>query len=60
MRVEFAAATDIVLHHAGALTMLAEVLDARGLVSEALEARADAIERLRAKGHLAAVARLEG
>ena len=55
--VEVAATTDSVLHHAGALVMLAEVLDARGLGAEAVEARAGAVERLRAKGHLAALAR---
>jgi len=57
--VEVAATTDNVLHQAGAFTMLADVLDARGLAEEAAEARKSAIERLRAKGHLAAVALLQ-
>ena len=57
--VEVAATTDNVLYHAAALTMLEEVLDARGLTAEAADARASAIERLRAKGHVAALARLD-
>jgi hypothetical protein len=57
--LEIAGTTDNVLYQAGASSMLADVLEARGLASEAVEARAAAIERLRAKGHLAAVARLE-
>ncbi len=57
--VELAATTDNVLDQANGSTVLADVLDARGLAAEAAEARAVAIELLRAKGHLAAVARLE-
>ena len=57
--VEIASTTDNVLLQAGAFIMLAEVLDDRGLAAEAADARTSAIERLRAKGHLAAVARLE-
>jgi class 3 adenylate cyclase len=57
--VEVATTTDSVLHQAGALTMLAEVLDARGLAAEAVDARTGAVELLRAKGHMAALARLE-
>jgi tetratricopeptide (TPR) repeat protein len=51
--------TDLVPDHADALLMLAEVLDARDLGDDAATARAEAIAKLRAKGNLAAVARLE-
>ena len=51
--------TDLVPDHANALLMLAEVLDARGLSDDATVARTGAIAKLRAKGNLAAVARLE-
>jgi len=57
--VEVAATTDNVLLHASALIMLADVLEARGLAADAADARIVAIERLRTKGHLAAVGRLE-
>jgi len=57
--LEVAATTDNVLYQAGASAMLADVLDVRGLAAEAAAARAVAIERLRAKGHPAAVPRLE-
>ena len=52
--------TDIVPEHANALLMLADVLDARGLGEDAATARGEAIAKLRAKGNLAAVARLGG
>jgi len=57
--LEIAGTTDNVLYQAGASSMLADVLEARGLAAEAADARAVAIERLRAKGHLAAVAVLQ-
>jgi predicted ATPase len=57
--LELADTTDLVLDHADALLMLAEVLDARGMGDEAATARLDATAKLRAKGNLAAVARLE-
>jgi class 3 adenylate cyclase/tetratricopeptide (TPR) repeat protein len=50
--------TDIVTHHVNALLMLAEVLDARDLSDDAASARSQAIEQLRAKGNLAAIAHL--
>jgi len=50
--------TDMVLDHANALLVLAEVLDARDLRVDAATARSEAIAKLRAKGHLAAVAHL--
>ena len=58
--MELAETTDLVPDHADALLTLADVLDARGLGEEAAAARGEAIARLRAKGNLAAVARLEG
>jgi class 3 adenylate cyclase len=57
--LELVATTDHELLHADALITLADVLDVRGLAVDAAEARAGAIARLRAKGHLTAVARLE-
>ena len=50
--------TDLVTEHANALLMLAEVLDARDLGDAAAAARSEAVAKLRAKGNLAAVARL--
>ena len=44
--------------HADALRTLADARDARGLVEEAATARAKATDLLRAKGNLAALARL--
>ena len=58
--LELAETTDLVPDHADALLTLADVLDARGLGEEAAAARGEAVARLRAKGNLAAVARLEG
>jgi class 3 adenylate cyclase/tetratricopeptide (TPR) repeat protein len=55
--VGLAESTDLVTDHADALRVLADVLDARGLVDEALIARAQAAALLRAKGNLAAIAR---
>jgi hypothetical protein len=51
--------TDLVPDHANALLVLAEVLDARDLRDDATVARNGAIAKLRVKGNLAAVARLE-
>jgi hypothetical protein len=50
--------TDFVPNHANALLMLADALDARDLGDDAAAARSQAIAKLRAKGNLAAVARL--
>ncbi len=50
--------TDLVPDHASALLMLAEVRDARDQGDAAAAARSEAIAKLRAKGNLAAVARL--
>jgi len=52
--------TDLVTQHANALLMLADALEARGLGADAAAARGEAIAKLRAKGNLAAVARLGG
>jgi class 3 adenylate cyclase/tetratricopeptide (TPR) repeat protein len=52
--------TDLVPEHANALLMLSEILDARGLGDDAAVARSEAIAKLRAKGNLAAVARIGG
>jgi class 3 adenylate cyclase/tetratricopeptide (TPR) repeat protein len=57
--LELAESTDLVLDHADGLLMLADVLDARDLGDDAASARREAIATLRAKGNLAAVARLE-
>jgi class 3 adenylate cyclase len=51
--------TDLLTGSARAHLMLADVLDARDLGDDAAEARSEAIAKLRAKGNLAAVARLE-
>ena len=58
--LELAETTDLLLDHADALLMLAEVLDARDLGDDAAVARGEAIAKLRVKGNLAAVARLGG
>ena len=50
--------SDAVPRHANALLMLAEVLEARDQRDDAAVARSQAIAKLRAKGNLAAVARL--
>ena len=52
--------TDFATDHANALLVLAEVLDVRDLGEHAAAARREAIAKLRAKGNLAAVARLGG
>jgi hypothetical protein len=51
--------TDMLPDHAKALLMLAEVLGARDLGDDAAVLRSEAIAKLRAKGNLAAAARLE-
>ncbi len=56
--LELARTCDLVLDQADALLTLADVLDARDLHDEAATARSEAIATLRAKGNLAAVARL--
>jgi hypothetical protein len=56
--LELARTSDLVLNQANALLMPADVLDARDLGDEAAAARTEAIGKLRAKGILAAVARL--
>jgi class 3 adenylate cyclase len=56
--IELAATSDLVISQAGALLMLADVLEARGLDADAATARRDAADKLRAKGFLAAVRRL--
>jgi class 3 adenylate cyclase len=58
--LELVESTDLVLDHADALLTLADALDARGLREEAITTRGEAVARLRAKGNLAAVARLGG
>jgi hypothetical protein len=58
--LELVESTDLVLDHADALLTLADALDARGLREEAITTRGEAAARLRAKGNLAAVARLGG
>jgi len=50
--------TDFVPNHANALLTLAEALDARDLGEDAAVARSEAVAKLRAKGNLAAIARL--
>jgi class 3 adenylate cyclase len=52
--------SEAMLSHAEALLTLADILDARDLGGDAAAARHDAIEILRAKGHMTAVARLGG
>jgi class 3 adenylate cyclase len=56
--LELAETSDLVLNQADALLTLADVLDARDLGDEAAGARSEATAKLRAKGTLAAVARL--
>jgi hypothetical protein len=51
--------TDFVTHHVNALFLLADILGARDLGDDATAARGRAIAKLRAKGNLAAVARLK-
>jgi len=51
--------TDLIPDRVDALLVLADALDARGMGDEVSTARLDAIAKLRAKGNLAAVARLE-
>jgi len=58
--LELVTSSDLVLDHADALLTLADALDARGLGEDAATAREEAVERLRRKGNLAAVARLGG
>ncbi len=58
--LKLAGSTDVVLEHARALLVLAEVLDARDLGDAAAAARREAVVKLRAKGNLAAVVRLGG
>jgi class 3 adenylate cyclase len=58
--LELAASTDLALAHPDALLTLADALNARGLTEEAASARGEAVDRLRAKGMTAAVARLGG
>ena len=50
--------TDFVTHRANALLMLADVLEARDLDDDAAAVRSEAVAKLRAKGNLAAIARL--
>jgi class 3 adenylate cyclase len=56
--LELAEQTDLVLDHADALLVLADVLDALDRGDDAAIARGEALMKLRAKGNLAAVARL--
>src|ERR1022692_2507281 len=56
--LELVEQTDLVLDHADALLMLADVLDALDRGDDAAIARGEALMKLRAKGNLAAVARL--
>ena len=58
--VEAAEESDLLQEHAQALLALSEVLDARGLEADSSAARREAIAKLKAKGSLAAVARLRG
>jgi tetratricopeptide (TPR) repeat protein len=51
--------TDLIHDRVDALLVLSDALDERGMGDEAATARLDAIEKLRAKGNLAAVALLE-
>ena len=53
-------ATDFVTQHANALLLLADILEVRDLGDDAAVARSEAVAKLRAKGNLAAVARLTG
>jgi hypothetical protein len=56
--LELAAATDLTLEHVDTLLMLADCLDARGLLDDAASARSEAALRLRAKQNFAALAKL--
>ena len=56
--LELAEQTDLVVDHADALLMLADALDALDRRDDAAMARGEALTKLRAKGNLAAVARL--
>jgi class 3 adenylate cyclase len=56
--LELAEHTDLVLDHTNALLLLADVLDALDREDDAATARGEALIKLRAKGNLAAVARL--
>jgi class 3 adenylate cyclase/tetratricopeptide (TPR) repeat protein len=58
--LELVESSDLVLDHVDALLTLADAFNARGLKEEAVAARRDAVARSRVKGHLAAIARLEG
>jgi class 3 adenylate cyclase len=58
--LELVRSSDFESDHADALLTLADALDARGLGEESANARKEAVERLRAKGHLAAVAGVRG
>lgn len=51
--------TDVIPDKVDALLVLADALDERGMGDEASRVRLDAVAKLRAKGNLAAVARLE-
>jgi hypothetical protein len=56
--IELAEGTDLLQEHARVLLALSEVLEARGRADGAIAARRQAIEKLQAKGNLAAVDRL--
>jgi len=58
--LELVTSSDLVLDHADALLTLADAVDARGLGEDAVTASEEAVERLRRKGNLAAVAELGG
>jgi hypothetical protein len=58
--LDLAEASDLVFVHADALFTLADILDVRDRGGDAAAARSEAIAKLRAKGNLAAVARLGG
>ena len=58
--LELAESSDLILDHADAHLTLAEALDARGLQEDATIARSEAATLLRAKGNIAAIARLGG
>jgi predicted hotdog family 3-hydroxylacyl-ACP dehydratase len=49
-----------VTQHANALLLLADILEVGDLGDDAAVARSEAVAKLRAKGNLAAVARLTG
>ncbi len=56
--LELAESTDLVLDHADALLALADALEPQGRLEEAVAAREEAATRLRAKGNVAAAARV--